>query len=245
MRATMYGCEIVCFDPIGSAPGPYAFAATSDGTKRWRGTSRIAPRTRWSLIPRAATWRSTINARRCASSRSSAFCDGGKQLLERFEPLDRCVVRQIEMKRRDGDASFFDGFEVGAGAGMPRRFAAADPVVRSSARIHPLDDSFGVNAASELGHFHAVECADGKVHVEDDVRIAIAFEDALRQRCGEFGATIEREVFTDERRERDRWNVEKRSFECRGDRAGVRDVVAEVRAEVDAGDDDVGTCVFH
>jgi len=34
LRGTMYGWEMVCFAPIGSAPGPYAFAVTSCGTKR-------------------------------------------------------------------------------------------------------------------------------------------------------------------------------------------------------------------
>ena len=48
-----------------------------------------------------------------------------------------------------------------------------------------------------------------------------------------------------ERGKRDGWNVEQRPFERGGDRAGVRDVVAEVGAEVDAGDDDVGALVVE
>src|SRR5437762_12028426 len=191
MRATMYGCEIVCFDPIGSAPGPYAFDATSVGTKRCRGTSRIALRIRSSLMPRAATCRSTISARRCASSRSSFLGDGVKDLLERFEPRDRCVMGEIEMERRDRNASGLNRFEVGLGFSVPRRCAAADPVVRPAARIEPLDDSLGVDAATEFANANAFELADRKVDVEDDARIAIAFEYALRQRRGEFRATIE------------------------------------------------------
>src|ERR1051326_3722473 len=214
MRATMYGCEIVCFDPIGSAPGPYAFAATSCGTKRWRGTSRIAARTRSSLIPRAATCRSTISARRCASSRSSAFCDGGKKLLERLWPLKRFVMRQIEMQRRDRDVSVFHRFEVRPRSRMPRRLATTDPVGSPSPRIRPLDHALGVDPSSELRDFQSLESADRKVDVEDDLRIAVAFEHSLRQRGRELGAAIDREVLADERGERDRWDVEQRAFEC-------------------------------
>src|SRR5215212_5039504 len=102
---------MVCFAPIGSAPGPYAFEATTDGTKRCRGTSRIACSSLASAIPRAATWRSTISARWWAKSRSSAF-DVAKDLLERLEPRDRLVVRQVEVQRRDGDVAFVDRLEI-------------------------------------------------------------------------------------------------------------------------------------
>src|SRR5437763_16304989 len=103
MRATMYGWEMVCFAPMGSAPGPYAFDATSCGTKRCRGTSRMACSTRSSRMPRAATWRSTISSRRCAKSRSSFLCDVAKDLLERAEARDGLVMREIEVQRSDGD----------------------------------------------------------------------------------------------------------------------------------------------
>src|SRR3954447_21274356 len=114
IRATMYGCEIVCFAPIGSAPGPYAFAATTDGTKRCRGTSRIACRMRSSRMPRLATYSSTIFFLRCANSRSSAgFAAAGrlsdaKELLERLEPRDRVVMGEVEVQRSDGDEAGLD-----------------------------------------------------------------------------------------------------------------------------------------
>src|SRR6185369_10223879 len=119
---------MVCLAPIGSAPGPYAFAATTEGTKRWRGTSRIACRMRWSRMPRLATYSSTIFFLRCANSRSSVGV-GAKELLERLEPRNRVVMGEIEVQRGDGDVARLDGLEVGALAGMPRRSAAADPVV--------------------------------------------------------------------------------------------------------------------
>src|SRR5207249_2722638 len=42
MSATMYGCEIVCSSPIGSAWSPYARSRSASSTKRWRGTPRLA-----------------------------------------------------------------------------------------------------------------------------------------------------------------------------------------------------------
>src|SRR3954468_15302688 len=137
MRATMNGCEIVCFAPIGSAPAPYAFAATTAGTKRWRGTSRMAWSTRSSRTPRFRT-SSTMRARRCVRS--------GKQLLERPQPRDRLMVREVEVQRRDGDVAVLHGLEVCALVVVPRRRTAADPVVRPPARIEPLDHALGVDA---------------------------------------------------------------------------------------------------
>ena len=45
-NATMYGCEIVWPAPIGSGSLRYADEASVSGTKRCRGTSRIAAMTR-------------------------------------------------------------------------------------------------------------------------------------------------------------------------------------------------------
>src|ERR1700682_2496961 len=97
------------------------------GTKRCRGTSRMACSTRSSRTPRAATWRSTIRARWCAYSRSCcarALLPAervDKDLCERLEPRNRVVMREIEVKRRDGDEAVLDGVEVGAFARMPDR----------------------------------------------------------------------------------------------------------------------------
>src|SRR3954471_6824645 len=196
MRATMYGCEIVCFAPIGSAPAPYAFAASSVGTKRWRGTSRIACRIRSSLIPRPATYSCTMRARRCAKSGCGALslrCVA-KELLERFQARDRFVVREVEVQRRDGDAAFLDRFEVGVLARTPGRFAAADPVVRPAARIAALENVAGVDAIAEARHAYAAEL-DRKVDVENDVRIAMMLERPADQTLRKRGAAIERKTF--------------------------------------------------
>src|SRR5512141_2625528 len=48
---------------MGRGRSSYADASSAGGTKRWRGTVRIASRTRGSRIPRAAIWRSTMSLR--------------------------------------------------------------------------------------------------------------------------------------------------------------------------------------
>src|SRR5258708_39154298 len=102
----------------------------------------MAWRTRGSVMPRAATWRSTMTERRCANSRSlaaiSLFCEVAKALLERLETGDRRVVSQVQMQGRDGDAAGAHGLEIGAFAGLPDGRFTADPIVLSSARIESL-----------------------------------------------------------------------------------------------------------
>src|SRR4051812_41612935 len=66
MRATMYGWEMVCPDPIGSAASAYARCRSSGGTKSSRGTRSIACRTRSSTTSRARSCSSTM-ARRSGS----------------------------------------------------------------------------------------------------------------------------------------------------------------------------------
>src|SRR5581483_10856083 len=74
MRDTMYGCEIVCPSPIGSAASSYARLSSSGGTKSSRGTRSIAASTRSSAMPRARSWRSTI-ARRSATIGGDAHAE--------------------------------------------------------------------------------------------------------------------------------------------------------------------------
>src|ERR1043165_163902 len=184
-------------------------------------------------------WRtaSTMRARRWVKS--------GKELLERLEPRDRRVVGEVEVQRGDGDAAALHGLEVGAGVVAPRRRPAADPVIRPPTRIQSLDDPLGVDALAERRDLHAAKLPDGEVDVEDDLRVALLREEMPHEARGELRAAVEGEVLSDERGEGDGGDVEQRSFERGGDRAGVGDVVAEVRAEVDAGDDEVGAVLLH
>ena len=63
MRATMYGWEIVCPWPIGSAASAYARWRSPCGTKSSRGTRSIASSTRSSTMSRPRSWSSTIRWR--------------------------------------------------------------------------------------------------------------------------------------------------------------------------------------
>src|SRR5438105_11070071 len=106
------------------------------------------------------------------ASRRWAKSGVAKEFLERFETRNRFVVREVEVQRRDGDAAFFDGFEVGVLARTPGRLAAADPVVGAAARIGAFQDVAGVDAVAKTRHTYAAEL-DRKVDVENDVRIAM------------------------------------------------------------------------
>src|SRR5438270_3113668 len=129
-------------------------------------------------------------SRRCAKSGCGELLRGvAKELLERLETRKRFVVREVEMQRRDGDASFFDRFEIGVLARTPGRFAAADPVVRPPARILSLQDVAGVDAVAEAYDTDAAE-DDREVNVKNDVRIAMVFERPSDQLLRELGATV-------------------------------------------------------
>ena len=52
-------------------------------------------------------------------------------------------------------------------------------------------------------------------------------------------------MLADHRGESDGGDVQQRSLERGGDRARVRHVIAEVRAEIDAGDDEIGPGILH
>ena len=73
MKATMYGWEMVCEKPIGSGPSASARSRLLAGTKRSRGTDRMAATTAGSLIPRASICSRTMRSRlRIQSSADSA-----------------------------------------------------------------------------------------------------------------------------------------------------------------------------
>src|SRR4051812_34283082 len=89
MRATMYGCEIVCSAPIGSAASSYARACSSCGTNSSRGTRPIAASTRSSSMPRARSCCSTIAARSANAGVGEVLehsgCDVGDALDRSFD----------------------------------------------------------------------------------------------------------------------------------------------------------------
>src|SRR4051794_25965874 len=83
MSATMYGWEIVCPQPIGSAASVYASSCSSFGTKSSRGIRAIAASTASSPMPRPRSWRSTIDSRDSTRTRHSEMVeDGGHDLRD-------------------------------------------------------------------------------------------------------------------------------------------------------------------
>src|SRR5687768_4382974 len=131
----------------------------------------MACRMRGSVMPRPATWRSTMSALWCANPRSCSSFRGGKvakRFLERLQTGDGCVMGEVQVQRRDGDEARLDRFEVRPFSGMPGGRFSADPVVAAAPGIFPLDDPFRIDPLSELGDLHARKLADREVHVQHD-----------------------------------------------------------------------------
>src|SRR5687767_2225000 len=173
------------------------------GTKRWRGTSDIAARTRGSVIPRGIRCLSTMSRRRWAKSpesRVSPLCGNvPKPLLENPQPRDRLVMSQIEVQWGDGDESFSDRGKVRSLTGLsPDWRFSSDPEVLLASRIEPLNYPFGVNPFSEVCHANALELFDRKVHVQHDAGILSFLQHDGSEARGEFGAAVEREVLADQ-----------------------------------------------
>src|SRR5437016_4415163 len=105
----------------------------------------MAASTRSSVIPRRTICSSTMRAR----SRSNAVLTAPAVMtlhlrVERGAPLrhprERRVVGEVEVQRRHGDVALVDRAHVGAFERFPGGIAAAEPVVRATARIALLDD---------------------------------------------------------------------------------------------------------
>src|SRR5439155_688444 len=92
--ATMYGWEIVCPPPIGSAASSYARSRSESGTNSSRGTRSIAARTRSSATSRLRSCSSTI-------CRRSSLGSGGTR--ERTRIRGRLQVEVLQDGRRDLD----------------------------------------------------------------------------------------------------------------------------------------------
>src|SRR5439155_10215076 len=237
MRATMYGCEIVWRAPIGSGVSSYACGCSPGSTNRWRGTRRIASRTRPSAIPRAASCAATMRLR----SSSNASPISRPREVERLQGVERLVVREVEVDRRHRDESLAHGVEVGPFLLDELELLASDPVVLLAPRIDLLDDRIAVSAPSHAGQGEATDrlsvLRSGHVHVEERVGRKSALEHPGREPRGERGGGLEPEAAAADRRDRQGGDAEQRPLHRGGDRAGVRHVVAQVRSLVDPRED--------
>src|SRR5437899_11160620 len=148
MRATMYGCEIVWRAPMGSGVSSYACARRLGSTNRWRGTRRIASRTRPSAMPRAASWAATMRWR----STSNASLISRPREVERLQGLEGLVVGEVPVDRRHRDEPLVHGVEVGPLVLHELELLAADPVVLLAPRVDLLDDRIAVAPTPHTGH---------------------------------------------------------------------------------------------
>src|SRR5438105_3289170 len=128
IRATMYGCEIVCPSPIGSAASSYARRRSDSGTNSSRGTRSIARSTFSSTMSRSRSCASTIS--RLRGARSS-----GIEVLE-------CQRREIDDSARDG-AVDPDGQDRDFGVAGLERAVAASAEMTSAGEVGELEAERG------------------------------------------------------------------------------------------------------
>src|SRR5437867_2969732 len=170
---------MVCSSPIGSGWSPYARPRGASSTKRWRGTLRIAPSTRTSVIPRRSSCSSTICARTSANGSHTPATllapralPGRRAVLgveataEVRERVERPVVGEVEVERRDRDVALVEGAHVGALKLLPLGRARADPVVGAPPRVRLFHDLLAVDAVAETREADAAR-RGWHVHVEE------------------------------------------------------------------------------
>src|SRR5437867_11969794 len=95
---------------MGSGVSSYACAWRLGSTNRWRGTRRIASRTRPSAMPRAASWAATMRWR----SSANASLISRPRAVERLQGLEPLVAGEVQVDRRHRDEPLRPGAEVGA-----------------------------------------------------------------------------------------------------------------------------------
>ncbi len=155
---------------------------------------------------------------------------------------DLVRVRQVDLQRRDRHAVRRDRVEIGARPGVLRRARGADPVHHLAARILDLHDALGLVTLAEPGDLDAAQRLERDVrHVDVEQhrmldRLGLEPPDDVAgnaRRSGKVAPGLARE------RQRHRRDAEEKTLGGRGDGARIDRVVAHVRAEVDAGDDEV------
>ena len=155
------------------------------------------------------------------------------------------------MQRRDGDHAVADRREVRAVLLVEARVLAVDPVLRApGAAVARELQLVAVDALAEARDAHAGRLAERAVDVQQRPgrqRHVVDLVDEARDERARRGRTRTRgrRGSPSRRRgrllgDRDRRQPEQDALERRGDRAGVRDVVAEVHPVVHARDDELG-----
>ena len=219
----------------------------------------MASSTRASVMPRRTSCSSTMRSRSRAARAScqpAPFPPGpaaGHRLApalpaarrrrysfsQSFSPRSARVVREVEHQRGHRHVARVDRRVVGVLARLPRGRADADPEVAPAPGVLPLDDLLAVQAPAEPRERERPGAARRHVHVQErDGTVGSAQEEPGQSRGGPRGRAVARRGGRLDERHREAGNAQERGLERSGHRARVRHVVPEVRAGVDARDDD-------
>jgi hypothetical protein len=154
------------------------------------------------------------------------------------------------VQRRDRDAPRVDGGQVRARLVVEAGVGAVDPVAAAAVLVLGVElELVAVDALAELRDLDALGVAGRHVDVEQRALGERHVVELLDHARGELGGDVERELAAEAEvhlagggllGDRDAGDAEQERLERGRDRAAVRDVVAEVRAVVDAGDDEIG-----
>ena len=135
----------------------------------------------------------------------------------------------------------FDGMNVGAGLGGPVGLGAVDPVVEASGVVTLVDD-LRVGAVGEPRDLDALQLGQGfvgDVDVDERPGREEAGPGLGGEEIGHAGGGFEVDVVEGGNRDGERGNAAEESMKGSTDGSGDEDVVAEIGAGVDAGDEEV------
>src|ERR1700730_14169970 len=158
MRATTYGCEMVCPKPIGSAVSSYARLASASSMNRCRGTLRIRSSTRRSVIP-CSCRRCTSRSRVRAEVMPIPLRRGPSMKLLKLEPLlqfgQSGMTRQIDLQGSDGRKASGHGMEIRTGSCVLAGAGVSHPIDVAAPRIFRLHDRLSAMPAAESRYLDA------------------------------------------------------------------------------------------
>ncbi len=157
-------------------------------------------------------------------------------------------MRQIDLKRGDGNTAAFDRVEVGSRPGLGGRSGSADPIDRIvPRRAHP-DNRLRLVAPAKTGHFGATQVAIGDIGNIDvqqhrlGNRIA---EKTLHQFPRDAAGGIEMITLETGQGKCNRRNTQQKPFGRRGNRSRINRVVTHIGTVINAGNDNIGQVIEH
>ena len=98
-----------------------------------------------------------------------------------FQFLNRCIVRQIDVERRDGDIGIRDGLKIRIASLIKDQLSPANPIILFPSRVHLFDDGIAVIESSPLsGYFIGFDLLLIKVG-DIDIQKCILWKSFLRE----------------------------------------------------------------